>query len=122
MAENCFSAIPWDLDPSSKQYNGEYYDLGDYLACAIPNIFGYIQMIFVAAAIIIVMHLIYKTATNRDNTSVLEELQKQWPYTIILAIVAIGGAGTILNIALKFLGFGEVQIWLDVLNSFLERL
>lgn len=117
MAENCLG--PWDLQPLTASSN-EYYDLGDYIACTVSNVWTYAQIILIAVAIIMVMGLIYKTATNRDNTSVLEELQKQWPYTMLLAIVVIGGAGSLLNIALGFFGFGTVDIWLKVLTDFLK--
>jgi hypothetical protein len=107
-------------DPSSS--DGSYLDLGDYLLCAIPRLWGYAQIIFVAVAIILVMYLIYQTATNRENSSVLEELTKRWPYVILLAIVAIGGGGTILNIIIKFFGFSDVDFWLKGLDDFISRL
>ncbi len=121
MAENCLDSAPWDAELISST-NGQYYDLGEYLLCAIPKLWGYAQIIFVTMAIIIVMRLIYKMVTNRDNTTVLEEVQKQWPYVILLAIVAIGGGGTFLNIALKFFGFGGVEVWFGSLSRLLIKL
>lgn len=117
---DCLTAAgaPFDYEASS----GQYLDLGDYLLCAVPRLWGYAQIFFVAATLIIFMFLVYKTVTNRENSTVLEELAKQWPYVILLAIVAIGGAGTILNILLKFLGFGDVDYWLTGLNNFLKNL
>jgi hypothetical protein len=101
---------------------GQYIDLGKYIECTIPSIWTSLQIIFIAAAIIIVLYLIYRTATNRDNSSVMEELMKQWPYVLLLAIVVIGGAGTILNMILVFFGFRDVQYWLTYLSGFLNKL
>jgi len=119
-------AEPLDCVAESKatlSYSGgEFVDLGDYLLCAIPRLWGYAQIIFVAASLILFMYLVYRTVTNRENSTVLEELSKQWPYVILLAIVSIGGAGTILNILLQFFGFGSVDFWLTGLNNFLRNL
>lgn len=117
---NCLGA-PWDLKPFTDDV-GVHYDLGDYIGCALKDVVSSAQIIFVALALIIVMRLIYKTVMNRENSTVMEEVMKEWPYVLLLAIIAIGGAGSILDIILKFLGLGGVGTWLDGLNQFLDIL
>jgi hypothetical protein len=92
---------------------------GDYLSCMIKNLFGVAQIIFIALAIIIVMYLIYRVFTNRDNATVLEEIGKHWIYVALLVVVAIGGAGTFINILLKFFGFEGFDYWLQQINTLL---
>ncbi len=106
----------WNLPADS----GYYFDVGSYINCAVPKAWTTFQIILVAVAIIISMFLIYKTAMNRENSSVLEELAHQWPYTLLLAFVVIGGGGFLLNLFLAFFGLGNVQFWLDALSTFVN--
>lgn len=96
--------------------------LGDYISCVIKQLWGVFQIIFIAVAIILIMLLIFKYVTNRENSKVLEEMGHQWLYIVLLVIVLIGGAGTLINIILKFLGFQGVQYWLDIFNQYMSDL
>lgn len=100
----------WDTPP----------ELGPYISCVAGQIFGAVQMIFVAMAVILVLYLIFRTITQRDNQQAMQEIPKHWLYVIILAFLAIGAGGTMLNILLKFLGVGDFQHWLDIFNEFIR--
>lgn len=108
----------WEFGPGLSAY----YDLGEIIQCTVQGIWGVLQIIFIAMALILVSYLIFRVVTNRENSTVLQELSKQWMYVALLAVVAIGGAGTAINILLKFIGFGDVQYWLDALNQVLRDL
>src|SRR3990167_5020082 len=85
-AVSCYG--PLDQDPKA---------LGEILPCFLEQIWSFFQMIFVAAALIMGMFLVYKTFTNRENPKVLEELPIKWGYLVIFTLLAFGAGGTILN-------------------------
>jgi hypothetical protein len=91
--------------------------VGAYLLCAMPNLWGFFQTVFIAIAIIFTIFLIYKSVTSRENVKELETLPQRWMFLILFALLAFGAGGTLINILLKFLGFPTVQQWFDVLNN-----
>lgn len=88
----------------------------------IPNIWTFMQRIFVAVAIILTMYLIYKTVTSRDNPEELKSLPLKWMYLFIMLFLAIGLGGSLLNMIFEFLGFGSIDSYLDLLNTYLTEL
>lgn len=96
-------------------------DLGDYLNCAIPQIFGAFRTILVAIAIVFTLLLIYKMMTNTSNSKVMEEIPQKWLYLIYFVVLLVGG-GTLVNIILKFLGFGGVDPWLALFTNMIDKL
>jgi len=108
----------FDLDSST----GNYYDLGTMITCILGNVWGLVRIILAGALIIMMSLLILKTIQNRENPKVLPELGKNWMYLLLAVIVAIGGAGTLLNILLPFFHLPPVQHWLDIANEFFGNL
>lgn len=95
--------------------------LGEFLPCFLNQTWRFMKKIFIAAALILTMYMIYVTAKNRDNPKALEELPTKWAYVIIFALLAFGAGGTALNIVFKFLGFGALDEWIKQLNVIFER-
>lgn len=106
-AADCYGSLTSDNPPT----------LGKFLPCFLEQTWGFMQKIFVAAAIILGMFLIYKTFTNRDNPKVLEELPSRWGYLILFALLAFGAGGTVLNFAFKLFGFGTLNSWIKPLTD-----
>jgi len=96
-------------------------DLGDYLNCVIPQAFGAFKTILVAIAIVLTLLLIYKMMTNTSNSKVMEEIPQKWLYLIYFVVLLVGG-GTLVNIILKFLGFGGVDPWLALFTNMIDKL
>jgi hypothetical protein len=95
---------------------------GNYLSCIIQNTWSTISLLLVAFAIGLAGFLIFKTATQADNEKAWEELPKRWLYLFLLAFIAIGAGGTIINIMLNVLGVGDVDYWLIQLNNLLGNI
>ena len=107
--------VDWDPTPPA------YVDLGDYLSCAIPRVFSAFRTILVAIAIIFTLLLTYKMLTNTSNSKVMEEIPQKWLYLIYFVVLLVGG-GTLVNIILKFLGFGGVDPWLALFTNMIDKL
>lgn len=101
-------------------WTGEPPALVTYLECVLPRVWGIVQTIFVTIAVILAMYLIFKTVTSRDNPDELAQLPSKWMYLIVLVLLAVGAGGTFLNIMLRFLGFGDFDTWLQIINDTLE--
>ncbi len=98
--------------------------LGTAVDCVAGNVFKVASTVTVALAIIFTLYMIFKTVTSQGNAKAMETLPTKWKYTMIL-VIAAGGGGAIISIALKFLGFpsfGEMwaatwQPLIDLLNG-----
>lgn len=98
--------------------------VGDYLQCAIPRFWCVFKRVLIALTILFTLILIVKTviALGSANSQEIQQLPMRWVYLILLAFVAIGAVGAILNILLKFFGFGDVNSYLPALNEILNFL
>ncbi len=105
------------------EWAGTPPSLGCYIECVLPTVWTMVTYIFAAIAIILVIVLIYKTVTayGSGNAQSLQELPMKWAYVLILALLAIGVGGTILNILLPWLGFPGVDDWIEVFQAFLDN-
>lgn len=108
---------------SACDYNWETLSdpIGDYVGCVIGEAFKKVRAIVVAITIILTMFLIFKTVTSVGKPKILEELPQKWLYLILLVILVFGG-GAIINITLKFFGFGNFATLVKPFDDFLNLL
>ena len=98
--------------------------VGNYLECFLPQAWDFFKVILIVLTIIFTIWLIIKTvlAVGSANSQEIQGLPVKWIYVILLAFVAIGAAGSIINILLKFFGFGDFNTLIDPINTILDNL
>lgn len=96
--------------------------IGNTVDALLTKAFDIAQTLLIAAAIILTAHTVYKTVVSQGNAKEMEAMPEKWKSIVIMLVMA-GGAGAIINIALKFLGFGDFStIWTSTYQPLLNML
>lgn len=108
----------WNVDDPGVLNNA----LPNVLDSMLTKTFEVAQLILIAIAIILTAYTVYQTVVSQGKPKEMEALPEKWKSIVIMLIMA-GGGGAIINIALKFLGFGDFStIWTNTYQPLLDLL
>lgn len=93
--------------------------LGAYVLCVLPGIWTFIQVIFVAAGIILLMYNVAQYLLNRTNAKFLETFNQKIIFLAAMFLLTAGFGGTLINIFLQVFGLGTINTYLDSISRVL---
>ena len=93
---------------------------GAYIPCLIGNLWGFLQIIFVAVGVILLMINIFTYLYNRSNPKALEAYPSKFMYIIAFFLLSAGFGVTLIDIFLNIMGLGGVANYLNDITTIFE--
>lgn len=93
--------------------------LGAYILCVLPGIWTFLQVIFIAAGLILLMYNVFQYLLNRTNSKFLETFNQKIVFLAAMFLLTAGFGATIINIFLQIFGLGTINTYLDSISRVL---